>query len=201
MYIAITDLAYCIGKAREIREEYERYSIQRDALPRSTDDLRDVVSRYLEKRIDFYELDVLETGRLVPAFFLAFEDHCEIYLLAGLENPERRFVLCKELFHVVLDKPECRTMQLNSHLQEVVAKFPVHDAEPNCPAVYEMLAEAAAMEFFMPYIERVRMRAGGELNFAEIAGRYGIPVEYVEIYLSDGYMDFFSEESLTRARP
>jgi hypothetical protein len=47
------------------------------------------------------------------------------------------------------------------------------------------------MQFLFPYRDRVTVIATNPCDFAEIAGRYGIPQVHVERYLSPPYMELF----------
>lgn len=49
------------------------------------------------------------------------------------------------------------------------------------------------MEFLFPYAERKAAldASGGNPDYPRIAHNYGIPLERVELYLSDNYMEQF----------
>nr|WP_244667600.1 ImmA/IrrE family metallo-endopeptidase [Xanthomonas sp. D-109] len=118
-----------------------------------------------------------------------------IYLLAELQERERRFVLTKEMFHVLLDEERCRNMDIYGHVQEATMSFSIEDSNPNSPVAAEVLAEIGAMEFLLPYAKRKVLleQCGDAPDFALIARRYGIPQMYVEEYLSDRMMAEFAK--------
>jgi hypothetical protein len=63
-------------------------------------------------------------------------------------------VLCKELFHVILDQERYRTIQIFDHLVEVMASPPIHDdAKSGIGVISENMAEISAMQYMLPYVE------------------------------------------------
>lgn len=198
MILIDEEVVHCLRKAKEIIEQYELYA-QHPRDLRSIDDLEWVCGEYLGRRAQIHELRIEAGERSVRGFFVAYADgRYEIYRLADLTERERRFVTCKELFHVILDEEPCRNMDLLSHLEEAYSSFTFDESHPNIAVKAEMLAEIAAMEFLFPYARRVEEieRNGRDDNFfSMVAAKYGIPQIYVEQYLSDHYMEEFGSLS------
>jgi Zn-dependent peptidase ImmA (M78 family) len=193
MRVNTDDVAFCIGKAHEIAEHYQRYVLPGDAVLRSMDELQPLVGQYVGKGVEIRALDRSADGSSIMGMCAVFDDHFEIYILAELTDDLRRFVLCKELFHVVLDSERSRNGDIYEHLVEVATTFPVVDSQPNCAAAWEVLAEAAAMEFMFPYKERAACLASGNFDPAVVAKRYGIPQIFVEAYCNPRAMDFWAD--------
>jgi hypothetical protein len=131
-----------------------------------------------------------DAGRAHDTWGANYEDRFEIYLLAGMNYCWRRYVLCKEYFHAIIDGDDYRNMNIYDHLKEVSISFPDGKSRPDSPVQSEMLAEIAAMEFLFPYGERVSHVANGNLDFANIAEHYKIPQFFVERYLSVEWMAY-----------
>jgi len=196
-----SDVRQCLDKAREIYDLYKQQELCGGGWWRSTDGLRDLMAKYLGKDVRVEYLDMDKNSYM--ATYLAVDDPgtgkqwFEIYLLNGLTEHEERFALCKELFHVLLDDADCRISDVFGHLEEVAATFPVYDSNPNRAAAWEVLAQAAAMEFMFSYAEReaflanAKANANGGPDYSEAAARFGVPQTMVEEYCSAGHMRFF----------
>ena len=195
MILEDKDVQFALDKAREIAECYRMYVLSGDAPKKSIDDLIWLFGEHCNKRIVLRELNMPAQDLAVRGMYAALSDGSyEIYTLAELGSHEERFVLTKELFHVVLDTEECRNMDLYNHLEDAQSSFTIGDAEPNRSVTWEVLAEIAAIEFLFPYATRVAVlaAAGGNPNFADIARRYGVPQLYIEMYLSAPVMQEFA---------
>ncbi|CAE6728687.1 hypothetical protein XAC301_11230 [Xanthomonas arboricola pv. corylina] len=191
------EVVSCLALVNEVVEHYRGQVLHHDRTMRSVEDLAWIVGEFLQKKVTLDTLKVPSAGKWIRATCIVNDDGSyEIYTLSGLDYDARRFIVCKELFHVILDEEGRRNMDTYSHLQEVTSTFPIPNSVPNSAAVCEYLAEAAAMEFLFPYVEReATITAAGRAgpNHAEVAARYGIPQEYVESYLADGLMTFFGD--------
>ncbi len=189
------DVSTVLEKAAEIAETYRMYVLAGNAHKKSVDDLLWLFGEHLGKVIVARELNLQAADLVVRGMYVALDDGTyEIYTLAELGSHEERFVLTKELFHVVMDDEDCRNMDIHGHLVEAQSSFSIGDSEPNTSVACELLAEIGAMEFLFPYADRVtvRERAGDNPDFAEIARRYGIPQLYIETYLSEHMMGEFA---------
>ncbi|MGH8085333.1 MAG: hypothetical protein ACREPV_08660 [Lysobacter sp.] len=182
--------------AKDVTEQYHRYALHPRDL-RSIDDLEWICSEYSRRQVTIFDLRIEASGRVVRALFVAYSDGTYgIFRLADLGERERRFVTCKELFHVILDQEPCRNMDLWGHLEETHISFSTEDSSPSVAARTEGLAEVGAMEFLFPYEKRVEELAnnggGGDAAFfAALAAKYGVPQIQIEEYLSDSYMTAF----------
>ncbi|GAB2662923.1 hypothetical protein [Arenimonas aestuarii] len=190
MIINAADVRDCLDAAREVAQEYRQTEIAGDAPYKTIEGLQRVIANYLNKRVEVRSMDAQKNS--VKAFYVAMADGSyRVYLLEGMDYDEERFALAKELFHVVIDEPRCRSINLYDHLEEVFNTFPVNQA--SCSAAWEVLAQAAAMEFFVPFREREMLIKSSEGNpdFAAAAKRYGVPQLYLESYCTNSSMAYF----------
>lgn len=193
MYIKKDVLEHCQDKAKEILEQYKTYALAADDPLRSVDILIKICKQYLEKNIVIYELDVDKVDSPIygASILQKTEGRYDICHVKNLNYCWQRFVICKELFHVVLDEEQYRSIGIGSHIDEVTVAFPDDESRPSPPVIVEKLAEIAAMEFLIPYAERkteCEMKNGG-INCRAIADRYKVPLVYVEKYFSIPYME------------
>lgn len=186
------DLRACLAKAVEIREMYEMYAINGKGFPRSVDQLVWLVSEYLEKKVVVEVVDVPAEGSSIKAAFLAMGDGSyRIGLTAGMTEDELRFVLCKELFHVIFDEESRRSLDLSGHVEEYTSTIPLDGGKPNCAAAWETLAEIAAIEFLFPHYLRKQAAANdGALASSKYATQYGMPRYYVEVGCGAGNLAY-----------
>ncbi|MFK3846596.1 ImmA/IrrE family metallo-endopeptidase [Stenotrophomonas sp. NPDC078853] len=187
-----SDIQTCLRKAVEIRDLYDLYVLNGKARMKSVDDLTWVCVEYLEKRITIEYADIPVEGSSIKAAFLALDDGSyRIGLLTGMSEEEERFVLCKELFHVIFDEDSRRSLDLESHLEDYTTNIVVDDGRPNCAAAWETLAEIAATEFLLPFeVREAHLNSGNAVDFAKLATRYGLPRLHVEIACGTGNLSY-----------
>lgn len=140
------------------------------------------------------------TGALPRGMFIPFEDgHYEIVILPGQKYCWKRFVLCKELFHVLIDVNDKEKIFINrdvdSHIEQYMDKS---NGIPNTPqnVQAETLAEIAAMEFLFPYAHRIRSR---DSDSEMLAHKYKIPKALVEKYILNHYIDGLNPDTIRAA--
>lgn len=186
------DVRACLAKAVEIRELYEMYALNGKGFPRSVDQFVWLVSQYLEKDVTIEWVDVPAEGSSIKAAFWAMEDGSyRIGILSGLDEDELRFVLCKELFHVIFDEESRRSLDLGGHVEEYTSTIPLDGGKPNCAAAWETLAEIAATEFLFPHSLRKQAAAnGGSTAYAKFSAQYGLPRYFVEVGCGEGNLAY-----------
>jgi Zn-dependent peptidase ImmA (M78 family) len=198
MYIKHELLIHCLDKAREIAEQYKLYVLVADDPLRSVDKLTEICRKYLNKEIEIFELDIDKNESPVFGASILKEGDAryDICHVKNLNYCWQRFVVCKELFHVVLDEEKYRSMGISQHLDEVTVAFPDDESRPSEPVIVEQLAEIAAMEFLFPYAVRVVERSGinGNVDCRALAERFKVPLVYLERYLSQPYMDALKDK-------
>lgn len=202
MHVYLDEIKYCLKKVEEIVEQYKLYHLAADDPQRSTDNLLNTCESYLQTKILLKELEIQKSDSAVLGGYLnvAPKDgapYFEICFVQGLNYCWKRFVICKELFHVILDKEDYRNMDIGGHIEEVTTAFPDPESTPANSVAVELFAEISAMEFLFPYDCRIQ-ELRGELcgNFFAIADKYKVPQVLVEKYLGKAWMEFFAPEAL-----
>jgi hypothetical protein len=202
--ISKTQIKAAIQLVHEIEVQFKLYALSPTHSERSVDDLLRICRQYRNNVIAVNEHSLRYEGQPILGFYLLKDDgSCDICLLSGLNFCWKRFVLCKELFHVILNDPEYQTKDLKSHIEATIAHFP--DVENTTPVAVasEMLAEMAAMEFLFPYRLRKLHQAGvQEISVVEaLAMKHRIPTLMVNKYLTSNYMKFLSYDFLGLTDP
>lgn len=196
MRIRKVDLRTCLAKAADIVNIYEGMFLGGKATPRSVDNLVTLLEQHEQKRVEVKLLDLGADAQAVRGMYAAYDDHYDVVVLSGQNYCWQRFVLCKELFHVILDTDEYRSVHVGELVDEFTNTFPMQeagaDARPGAHVTNEMVAEICAMEFLFPYADRVRIVAG-EHDPMELAQRYKVPRVFVERYLSSDYLGNLKE--------
>jgi hypothetical protein len=197
MELPNADLKYCIEKANEIAEQYCLTHIGSDSPERFVDYLRRTCESYLDKTIGLQELHIdKDSSPVLASCILLADGNIDVCYVQNLNHCWTRFVICKEIFHLVLDAEEYRNMDLEAHIEEVTVKFPDASSVASPPVRAEMLAEMAAMEFLFPYAARLKELSGSNTNNKRaIAERYRVPAVLVERYMSPQYIDGLSAVS------
>lgn len=201
LYFKEADVIACLEKALEIRDTYHMYVLV-DHDRKSVDDLLWVCQEYLGKKIEVGQLELPAEGSSIKASFWALEDGSYIIgLLAGMTEEELRFVLCKEIFHVIFDEESRRSLELGVHLEDYTSNIGVEHGRPNCSAAWETLAEIAATEFLLPLERRLEIAGRATPDFAKSAAHYGLPRYHVEVACGEANLDYIKRhlEKVRRA--
>lgn len=189
MIVSQEHLKVCIDQASLISQAYS-LELNEPHTARSVSGLFQVVQSMTGSSIDVYEVDVDGDLDVRGMCLLLPDNKVEIALASGLNRCWERFVLCKELFHVALERDEYRTTDLFEHIEEYTATFPVDSSKPSLPVIAEFLAEVGALELLFPYKDRVALLAlEQQPAFLEIATRYMIPKVFAERYLSQSFIE------------
>lgn len=198
MFIQKKEIKECLDAVADIAAQYELASLDPDSTERSIDNLISACAAYLNKKIDKFELEITEEESPVLGCCIVIDDnHYAICYVQGLNYCWRRFVICKEVFHTVLDEVSYHNMSIDEHIDEVTVAFPDPTSKPSLSVASERLAEIAAMEFMFPYKRRAAelSRCGPDINYIELATKYKIPLVMVEKYLAEPYMTMLQKYS------
>ena len=191
MILKFADLAICLSKAREISAKYASAVNGQVTFPKSIDVLVDVCKAYLPREIVIKDMwpEAGSANDSIRSFCLNMHGQpFEICLLSGLNYCWRRYCVCFELFHAILEQPAANTTSIYSHIQDVLDAFPDASAMGTPATRNEALAEFGVMEFLFPYSEREKLA----LPLTEprsIAEQYKVPQVLVERYTGEQYMD------------
>lgn len=192
MLLKPTDLAHCLRKVQEIDDQYRLQNIGSDDPRRDVSSLVHTVETYLGVKVKILTLDAAMTT-VKGAYIRTSEETAEILLSHDLNECWRRFVAAKELFHVILDLPDYRNMDLVGLVEDVTLTFPNDDAKARAATACEFLAELAAMLFLFPLKDRHAALSNTDnskdIDTFAIATRYKVPKHHVEKSLSKSYMD------------
>lgn len=197
MLIPKERLAFALTKAKEVSDSYKLFHpVGGVHTLKSVSLLINVINPILAGNLDLRELDELYSVAEARAFFLvnAKGDYTIVHLKAQ-NLCWNRLVICKELFHVLLDSEESRNIEISNHLTEFMTSFPDVSSVPSMAVISEWQAEFAAMEFLFPYADRKIILSKNNFASSDIATRYRIPKLMVERYLSKEYMLFLEEYS------
>jgi hypothetical protein len=197
MYLDPKNIKFCIDQVNQIAEQYNLVELGADNPQRSVDGLRDACEKFLRKKIFIKRLQIdKDKSPVLGAFFLLKDGNVDICIVEGLNHCWTRYVIGKEIFHLVIDKVEFRNMDLVPHVDEVTVKFPIKESIGSSAVEAELLATVAAMEFFFPYKRRLEELKGTNANnLKAIAEKYKVPEALIGLYLSNSYMDNLREYS------
>jgi len=179
----------------EIDAWYRLKFIASDDPQRSVDRLREVCAEHLGLDIELLELQGFDhvSSAIWGMFVLYAPKKAHILIASGLNFCHQRMVICKELFHAVLDGAgQYRNPDFEGHVKATTLALSDTISSIPTPSVqFEVIVEIAAMEFLFPYKERAQLIAQGgtSLDTDALAQRYKIPKVMLERYLSDGWME------------
>lgn len=176
-------------EARNLQHLYDLNFRVPDGPAKSIEALKQLCRQQVAREIRFKDI-LLPDHYAIKGVCTKYDDHYEIGTLQSLNRCWKRFVTCKELFHVLLDDPEFENLDLGAHFEQSVLDTPNVDGTHAPSAQCELIAEYGAIEFMFPFKDRIKLAAQG-VNSQSVAETYLIPRIYVERYLSVSYMDFF----------
>lgn len=191
-------LAFCFEKAKEVTDSYKLWMERGgEHTLKSVSKLIDAIKPTLTGDLEILELNELYSVSEARAFFLVDrEGSYKIIHMQGQNICWNRLVICKELFHVLLDSEESRNIGIADHIAEFMSSFPDRENVPSIAVISEWQAEFAAMEFLFPYKDRLVILSMTDYVSSDVASRYRIPKVMVERYLSEEYINnirpFFS---------
>jgi len=187
MNIHPTDVEAAVAKAYEVSDHYDLTHLTGGDPHRYMDRLLESCTAVGVGRFQIIEVNVAYEGSAVySACVMNTDGSADIVLARGLDLPWRRYLVCKELFHIMIDKEEYRNMDLAAHTASVAVDFQLDDSQPEPAVAAEFLAEVAAMEFLFPYARRESLlKAFPQPDFASVSAQYDLPSVLVERYLSD----------------
>lgn len=192
MIIKDNVLKETVGIAKDISEQYELFHITGNNPQKSIEYLIEIVKKNLTNEINILEVDIAYDKSAVYSMCVIKPDKAiDIVIAKDLNYCWKRFAICKEIFHLLIDRPDYRALDIELHTESVLIAFPIDDAIPSTSVQVEFLAEVAAMEFLFPYKSRLVQlsTSAGNVNFPDIAQKYKMPQIFVERYLTDNYIN------------
>ena len=141
-------------------------------------------ARNIAAQVMFYEADL--------GVYAGTGDYARIQYSSSLNFCWQRFVVCKEMYHCVIDGPNKRVTNVNDLLKlaeylvdDTIAQleeFPAHDTE--------QIAEILALETLFPLELRSHHLAdytAGKITAHQLALRYRIPQQYARTAMYPNY--------------
>lgn len=199
MQLKPKQIAECLNRASAKKQAYLYTKHKLDAAYLSVNSL---LKNLKESDGVDIELSFYDDGK--PHHFHSFVKNCGnkeykicIIKFVDTTNCWQRYALCKELFHIILDSEESRSIDLAGNLRDFSMSMKNRDEAGNKASTNEVLAEMAAMEFLFPYHKRVEyaeeINASSEDKdiYIRIATDYRIPRVLVEEYLNSDMMQMF----------
>lgn len=126
--------------------------------------------------------------QLYSALF-RYRDKALIIYSADLNPCWRRFAVCKEAAHLLIDnKDEHMTTDVASLIQQLITDAPINIA-PESPIESESMGVVVALELLLPWKIRgqlIKMAQEGKTD-REIADYAKVPQKYVNVMLRSGY--------------
>ncbi len=190
MYVSPSELKSCLDKAQELLAICETYPNFKTESERDVFVLQEAASKLLKAPIEIIELDIYRADTPVFGNCMPMSDGSfQINHVSGLSYCWTRFVICKELFHALIDDPKYRRLDVETHLDNLTLAFPDHESKADLASVSEFLTEVAAMEFLFPYKLRLEELATESPNFKDLSKKYRVPQVHVDKYLGAPYME------------
>jgi len=180
-------MALSILQANKIRELYEDYSLDGKSDEIHLEDLIDVISQYVEMKIEIEEVDW--GARRFLGTIRRYDDYAKIYVgghgekgePGKLTRCEQRFIVTKEMGHLVVDSPDNFTTHAASLIKElcdpVLANLDGHQQLQS-----EYGTKIFATEALFPYSRRkhhIEKIKKGELTTLEVAKHFMVPEQEV----------------------
>lgn len=188
MNVSSDDLDYCLRQADLISHDFLLNCRDSSNPARDIGEVLRTFERALGAKVEVFEVPItVEHGWVMGMCLLSDDKKIEIGLARDLDEPLARYVLCKELFHQALDRPEYRNVSIAGHIEEYTLTFPDDESSPRKPVVAEFLAEVGAMEILFPFKQRVRI-VDSKPDHDEVAKRFQLPKLYTQKYLSTSFM-------------
>lgn len=195
MIITLAKFQTLIKKVQEIKEDQKLYCLDPNRIPVSLDDIVYVVKEKYEVSISVSYVDF--EGEYLRGMLERSDKHVDIYIRESQIESWQRFIIVKEIGHIVIDEPEDWAIDpvntIDGVLLHSVLGSSKDDEENNAPPEVqsERLATVAAAELLFPYELRAAARTqlqNGEISMRRLALDFEIPDSVVSWILSDTYM-------------
>ena len=195
MIITLAKFQTLIKKVQEIKEDQKLYCLDPQRIPVSLDDIIYVIKEKYEVSISVSYVDF--EGEHLRGMLERSKNHVYIYIRESQIESWQRFIIAKEIGHVVIDEPEDWAIDpvgtIGGVLLHSVLGSSKDDEENNAPPEVqsERLATVVAAELLFPYELRATARTqlqNGEKSMRRFALDFEIPDGVVSWILSDTYM-------------
>lgn len=187
-----------------LRKYHEKHDIRN--VPIKVDYLRPLfeelgyVDRIIWEKFNFqseFLLAQIKTYQKDMGVYTGIGDYARIQISEGQNYCWTRFILCKEMFHVILDEEKNNRvvssddlLKLSDYFTNSFLKRIAGDEVPFAPYETELDAEVMALETLFPYELRrsyCDKYDSGTVTAHQLALRYRLPVEYIETSMVASY--------------
>lgn len=184
MIIQSSHIDAALAKANEVADYYKLHFITGNDPMRAMDYVLQSANQIGLGPIRILELDE-EKHAVVSMCVMHNDGSSDIVLAKGLNHCWKRYSICKEIFHILIDQEQYRNLDIFAHTEMVSVGVALDDSNVQPGVAAEYLAEFAAMEFLFPYANREAIiKSIKEPDYLAIATQYRIPQLLVDKYLS-----------------
>ena len=188
-------MALAVLEANNIREQYEQYSLRGADDEVSIEDLKDVISEYVPIKIEVEELDW--NAQRYWGTIQRFDNLARIYVAMQGEKDEpgrlsyceQRFVVAKEMGHLVIDSPDNFTVNAVDLVEELCAPM-LAKLDGRHQLQSEYITEIFAIECLFPYNRRqahIQQIRDGSTTALEVATHFRVPEKQVRVAMHPDY--------------
>ncbi|MCK4841011.1 MAG: hypothetical protein KAT04_03900 [Methylococcales bacterium] len=177
------DTVEALKKAKIVQEEYFKYSLNQ-GYPVSLGDMAHVVQLYAE--VDVHR--IISVGYGAEHIFGRLERSeggAEIVLSSGLNECHKRYVIIKELSHLIIDTDDSFTKDFNGLVTGLIDDS-YQQIDHDDALQSENIAHYVACELLLPFKLRqglIDSLASGDTTYYKIAKNYLIPETVVKSIL------------------
>jgi len=191
MHIKPQHLEAALAKANELNDHYGLHHLTGADPQKYVDYFLSSCGAFGIGPVRIVEIDIaFEDSAVYSVCVMNKDGATDIALAKGLNHCWKRYTICKELVHVLIDREEYRNLNLSQHTEEVAVAFSLDDSRPGLAVTAELLSEISSMEFLFPYAHREKiLRLQQTPNFLAIAQQYRIPQLLVDRYLGARHME------------
>lgn len=117
MLIDHSVLHFCARVTRRIAADYDRYCVFPEeqatgGFPRSADAMGEMIEGAMDKKIVYRRLKIHASETRIRGFCIPYDNHYEIYFVAGLDLNYMRYLKVKELLQIHLYEESTRTIDI-----------------------------------------------------------------------------------------
>lgn len=190
MHTELDHLIKLFRGVRNIRGVIKQYAISPDMSETSLDDLGFGFSEEYGVKIKYGLVPDL-TGNLLRGMFIRKGDDVFVYVDEALSKPWIRYIVVKELCHLILNDKEYMTDDPARLIELMIFEETTPlDGDAPLDLVSDMWAKMAAHEFLFPMECRAaaaRKIEAEEESYLTIARQFNVPQHLVEHCLQPGY--------------
>jgi Zn-dependent peptidase ImmA (M78 family) len=151
-----------------------------------------------------YQISLLArnwNSRYMQGLLLRYQDKAEIIYSSSLNTCWRRFVVCKELAHLLIDTEQTHfTQDPVALVHELINDVPVMEVDDDVNS--ERWAMIAAIEMILPWCLRGQLNelSTEGLSDLQIAQQFRVPEKIVNLLLRSKYRDISAEANSFKAK-